>query len=240
MTRRPRGESRPAAARSRPEPAQEWPTPTGHTAGMAHVHQHVRRQRLTDVEPMQPRLTPTQQPHRRSMIDIDRSRDDHDERDRINPTPRWTRGGGHLSRRHRRLYSASMTGVGCSWPSSRRVGHPGRRGHSDLPGGGGGGGRPLPVQQMITMVMTVLASSPDRRVPRRRPDTDAAWGPLTPPHAHQGASPDRIHRGGHHRCAQSVSGSAGWCGSSMLPVAAPLALRNTHSVSSAIPRCRLL
>ena len=54
----------------------------------------------------------------------------------------------------------------------RPRGHPGRCGHSDLPGrgagggGGGGGGRPLPVQQMITTVMTVLPSSPlnDRSV----------------------------------------------------------------------------
>ena len=60
----------------------------GDMAGMAHVHQHVRQQRLTDVETMQPRLTPTQQPHRRSMIEINRSRDDHDGRDnRIDPTP---------------------------------------------------------------------------------------------------------------------------------------------------------
>jgi len=59
----------------------------------------------------------------------------------------------------------------------------------------------------------------------------------TPARAHHRAAlPGRVH----HRCAQSVSGSAGWCGSSMLPAAAPLALRNTHSVSSAIPRCRLL
>ena len=103
---------------------------------------------------------------------------------------------------------------------------PGRRGHSDLPGrggGGGGGGRPMPVQQMITMVMTVLPSSPltdtsPGAATRHRWPGGAS--PTAAARTSPGASPGRAH----HRCAQSVSGSAGWRWSSTLPAAAPLAL----------------
>ena len=50
---------------------------------------------------------------------------------RINPTPRRTRAASQLSHRHRRPYSASTTGLGCSWPSSRRV--PGARDGAVIP-----------------------------------------------------------------------------------------------------------
>ena len=77
----------------------------------------------------------------------------------------------------------------------------------------------MPVQQMITMVMT---SAPfvaaDRHVPcgdqtpmapRREPNRRRTPSP--------GASPGRAR----HRCAQSVSGSAGWCWSSTCPQPRP-------------------
>jgi hypothetical protein len=118
------------------------------------------------------------------VIEINRRRNDHDGRDnRIDPTHHRTRAADHLSRRHRRpllgVRDGHQTFVATFEAGGR---YPGRRGHSHLPGrgGGGGGGRPLPVQQMITRIMTVLASSPlsdtspvratlaSRREPKRR------------------------------------------------------------------------
>ena len=165
-----------------PEPAQEWPTPTGPHGGYGprpptRAPATPHRYRNDAATPHANAAAPPPQhdrhrPERSRWARPDQPHPRLDPRHRPPESPTSSSLLG-VHDRHRMFVAKFET-----------VGHPGRRGHSDLPGrgdGGGGGGRPLPVQQMITMVMTVLPSSPPTdaspcggRTPMRRIGTPTA------------------------------------------------------------------